>query len=486
MTFAPGAGGGRGLGRGGRAVGRARAVDGGAIQGGAPAHARREVAALPCRAGHPSRAGRGGHVHREVRLDDAVELQREIEIRRPEGQVDATDSRAQRRAERDGIRGALHIKCAAARQRRGEGDLSRCAAGRVEAVNHQLHPLQLEAIGLPGSRIVHGGAPDDLDVAPRPPVGSLLSGEGEGQRRDGDQRGVHAAPAHHQIVEPGLAVEPEAILRVRGGGQSGRDEGALQHHRGVGRQVEVGKGRVHVTESDSHAPVHRGEPGLGHLDRQRRAGHGGGQASAAARLRVHGGELGGLDGQRVSPPGAGRGQCAVLEHDRAAGEREAIEGEGGRLLAWLGRAQQIGDVEKPATGPQDAHARIVDREILDPEMAAQQHAGTEAHLEPVELGERWARLAIIQPEPGDSQAATTEIEVEFPHRQLAAGLGLDLPDHGPAGQPGQREPDRGRRDYQGGDDSDEEEDTASGHGLSMPCPRRCGIGSRGGEARLLP
>ncbi len=45
-------------------------------------------------------------------------------------------------------------------------------------------------------------------------LGRLAAGQREGQRGHGDQRGVHAAPAHHEVVDPRLAVEPDAALRV--------------------------------------------------------------------------------------------------------------------------------------------------------------------------------------------------------------------------------------------------------------------------------
>jgi hypothetical protein len=170
-----------------------------------------------------------------------------------------------------------------------------------------------------------------------------------------------------------------------------------------------------------------------------------------------------------------RGEGAVLEEDRAPGDREAVEREGRERAGRLGRAlEQVGDVEHAAGGAHDPHARGGERHVPEMHAAPQEVAEPEVDVEGVELEQRRARLAIGEMEARDVDPPPGHVDVERGHGETAAGLRLDLPRDRPARDAGQGQPERGRRQHEADeqDGGGGDPDPTTGHVLQYASTAR--------------
>ena len=120
----------------------------------------------------------------------------------------------------------------------------------------------------------------------------------------------------------------------------------------------------------------------------------------------------------LGPPGAGRGQRAVLEEDRAAGEREAVEGERRRRrsrgLDGRSRSEML---RTPRAGAHDAHAGMVERHVLDPRWPRSSVRGRKRTSRRSSSASGGPGSRSSSRRPVDAQVAAAQVEGELPHGQ---------------------------------------------------------------------
>jgi hypothetical protein len=224
------------------------------VGGGKALRAVRDGDAVDRDASAHARCARPG-IQREVRLGHSGEDQRQGEVGRPEPEVDAADARAQLGAGRRGPRAALDVQRAAAGQRGGRGDLRRLRARGIDAVGDHLEPVDLEAIGPAGPRVEHGGPSGHLDAPERAALRRAAARQIEHERGHRDEGGVDAPAADHDVVDARLPDERHPALGVPARVDGGADLRLVEDHRGIGRQIEIGQGRVDVAQRDAGPPL---------------------------------------------------------------------------------------------------------------------------------------------------------------------------------------------------------------------------------------